>query len=143
LRQIALIRLFSFLRQRLNHQEEELGKLGHLEFKTIPNPSERDLCEYVGYVLSGQFPLKPRGLYLQHGAKRNVGIDAMNTAISASDPHLRRRARILDSDISYMDVGQGDPIVFLHGNPTWSYLWRNIIPHVSDLGRCQRRSAPL
>jgi pimeloyl-ACP methyl ester carboxylesterase len=30
----------------------------------------------------------------------------------------------------------GPPIVFLHGNPTWSYLWRNIIPHVSDLGRC-------
>ena len=28
------------------------------------------------------------------------------------------------------------PIVFLHGNPTWSYLWRNIIPHLSDLGRC-------
>ncbi len=51
LRQIALIRLFSFLRQRLNLQEEELGKLGHLEFKTIPNPSGRDLCEYVGYVL--------------------------------------------------------------------------------------------
>jgi haloalkane dehalogenase len=60
----------------------------------------------------------------------------MNTAISATDPHPRRRARVLDSDISYVDVGQGDPIVFLHGNPTWSYLWRNIIPHVSDLGRC-------
>jgi haloalkane dehalogenase len=60
----------------------------------------------------------------------------MNTAISATDPHLRRRVRVLDSEISYVDVGQGDPIVFLHGNPTWSYLWRNIIPHVSDLGRC-------
>lgn len=60
----------------------------------------------------------------------------MDTAISATDPHRRSRARVLDSDISYVDVGQGDPIVFLHGNPTWSYLWRNIIPHVSDLGRC-------
>ena len=30
----------------------------------------------------------------------------------------------------------GDPIVFQHGNPTSSYLWRNIIPHVADLGRC-------
>jgi haloalkane dehalogenase len=44
--------------------------------------------------------------------------------------------RVLDSDISYVDVGHSDPIVFLHGNPTSSYLWRNIIPHVSDLGRC-------
>src|SRR5262245_20172620 len=60
----------------------------------------------------------------------------MNNASSASDPHPRRRAHILDTDISYMDVGQGDPIVFLHGNPTSSYLWRNIIPHVADLGRC-------
>jgi len=60
----------------------------------------------------------------------------MNTFISAGDPHPRQRVRVLDSDISYVDVGQGDPIVFLHGNPTSSYLWRNIIPHVSDLGRC-------
>ena len=58
----------------------------------------------------------------------------MNTAISIVDRHLR--TRVLDSDISYVEVGQGDPIVFLHGNPTWSYLWRDIIPHASDLGRC-------
>lgn len=36
----------------------------------------------------------------------------------------------------YVDVGKGDPILFLHGNPTSSYLWRNIIPYVSDKGRC-------
>ena len=35
-----------------------------------------------------------------------------------------------------VDRGQGNPIVFLHGNPTSSYLWRNIIPHLEDLGRC-------
>jgi haloalkane dehalogenase len=58
------------------------------------------------------------------------------TAIGARDPHPRRRVRVLDTDMSYVDVGQGDPIVFLHGNPTSSYLWRNIIPHVADLGRC-------
>jgi haloalkane dehalogenase len=31
----------------------------------------------------------------------------------------------------YVDVGEGDPILFLHGNPASSYLWRNIIPHLS------------
>ena len=36
----------------------------------------------------------------------------------------------------YYEVGQGRPIVFLHGNPTSSYLWRKIIPHVQHLGRC-------
>jgi haloalkane dehalogenase len=38
--------------------------------------------------------------------------------------------------MSYVDVGEGRPIVFLHGNPTSSYLWRNVIPHVAALGRC-------
>jgi haloalkane dehalogenase len=38
--------------------------------------------------------------------------------------------------MSYIDTGKGDPIVFLHGNGTFSYLWRNVIPHVERLGRC-------
>lgn len=54
----------------------------------------------------------------------------------AQDPHSRRHVRVLDSEISYVDVGEGRPIVFLHGNPTSSYLWRNIIPFVSNEGRC-------
>lgn len=37
--------------------------------------------------------------------------------------------------MAYVDEGQGDPIVFLHGNPTSSYLWRNVMPHVADQGR--------
>ena len=57
-------------------------------------------------------------------------------AISAADPHERRRVKVLDSEMAYVDVGQGDPIVFLHGNPTSSYLWRNVIPHVAGHGRC-------
>lgn len=51
LRQIALMRLFNFLGQRLDLEGEKLGKLAHLEFKTIPNPSAQDLYEYLGYVL--------------------------------------------------------------------------------------------
>jgi haloalkane dehalogenase len=60
----------------------------------------------------------------------------MTTGISSADPHPRRRIAVLDSEMSFVDVGQGDPIVFLHGNPTWSYLWRNIIPYAAPLGRC-------
>ncbi len=56
------------------------------------------------------------------------------------DPHPRRRLRVLDAEMSYVDTGAGDPadnpIVFLHGNPTSSYLWRNIIPYLSQFGRC-------
>lgn len=58
------------------------------------------------------------------------------SVISASDPHPRRRVKVLDTEIEFVDTGRGDPIVFLHGNPTYSYQWRNIIPYVSKLGRC-------
>lgn len=37
--------------------------------------------------------------------------------------------------MAYAEIGEGDPIVFLHGNPTSSYLWRNIVPHAEELGR--------
>jgi haloalkane dehalogenase len=61
----------------------------------------------------------------------------MNKITFSAEDHLsRQRVPILDTEMSYVTVGQGDPIVFLHGNPTSSYLWRNVIPHVSDLGRC-------
>jgi haloalkane dehalogenase len=48
----------------------------------------------------------------------------------------RQRVKVLDSEMAYADTGQGDPVVFLHGNPTSSYLWRNVIPHVEPHGRC-------
>ena len=48
----------------------------------------------------------------------------------------KKFAQVLGSEMAYTEVGSGDPIVFLHGNPTSSYLWRNIIPHVRDRGRC-------
>jgi len=57
-------------------------------------------------------------------------------SISADDHLPRRRIPVLDTKMSHVTVGRGHPIVFLHGNPTSSYLWRNVIPHVSDLGWC-------
>lgn len=48
----------------------------------------------------------------------------------------KRKARVRGLEMAYYEVGSGDPIVFLHGNPTSSYLWRNVIPHVERLGRC-------
>lgn len=46
------------------------------------------------------------------------------------------RAEVLGIPMAYVEAGEGDPVVFLHGNPTSSYLWRNVIPHVAGLGRC-------
>ena len=56
--------------------------------------------------------------------------------MTAADPHPRRTVEVLDSRMTYVDTGEGDPIVFLHGNPTSSYLWRNVIPHLSGQARC-------
>ena len=56
--------------------------------------------------------------------------------ISDEERYPKKKANVLGYNMSYVDEGSGDPIVLLHGNPTSSYLWRNIIPHLSDLGRC-------
>jgi haloalkane dehalogenase len=42
---------------------------------------------------------------------------------------------VKDSRMAYVDEGAGDAIVFAHGNPTSSYLWRNVMPHLEGLGR--------
>ena len=56
--------------------------------------------------------------------------------ISAAFPYQKRRRRVLSREMAYVEVGEGDPIVLLHGNPTSSYLWRNVLPHLQPLGRC-------
>jgi pimeloyl-ACP methyl ester carboxylesterase len=55
--------------------------------------------------------------------------------ISAAFPYQKKRKSILGLEMAYVDEGQGDPMVFLHGNPTSSYAWRNILPDVQDFGR--------
>ena len=56
--------------------------------------------------------------------------------ISSQDNYPRKRVAVLDTEIAYVDTGEGDPVVFLHGNPTSSYLWRNVIPKVEGGARC-------
>jgi haloalkane dehalogenase len=55
--------------------------------------------------------------------------------ISAAFPFESHYVEVAGSKMHYVDEGEGDPILFLHGNPTSSYLWRNIIPHVTPVGR--------
>ena len=60
----------------------------------------------------------------------------MTTNISADFPFESKFLEVKGSKMHYIDIGQGDPILFLHGQPTSSYLWRNIIPHLQSSGRC-------
>jgi haloalkane dehalogenase len=53
-----------------------------------------------------------------------------------ADPRYdRKHVTVKDLDMAYVEEGEGDPIVFLHGNPTSSYLWRNVMPHLEGKGR--------
>ena len=56
--------------------------------------------------------------------------------ISAAFPYKKQRRRVLGHEMAYVEVGKGDPVVLLHGNPTSSYLWRNVLPYLQPLGRC-------
>jgi len=56
--------------------------------------------------------------------------------ISAEEKYQKKFVTVSGKQMAYVEEGTGDPIVLLHGNPTSSYLWRNIIPYLSGLGRC-------
>ena len=58
------------------------------------------------------------------------------TEISTENALFRRYVTVDGVPMAYVDIGDGDLIVFLHGNPTPSYLWRNIIPHALPFGCC-------
>jgi len=55
--------------------------------------------------------------------------------ISAVEPE-KKFIKVRGKRMAYVEMGSGDPIVFQHGNPTSSYLWRNIMPQLAALGRC-------
>ena len=50
-------------------------------------------------------------------------------------PYTKKFAEVKGKQIAYIDEGKGDPIVLIHGNPTSSFLWRNVIPELTDYGR--------
>ncbi|RDI46069.1 haloalkane dehalogenase [Aquicella lusitana] len=56
--------------------------------------------------------------------------------ISEKLPYPSKYVEVYGSRMHYIEAGSGNPILFLHGIPTSCYLWRNIIPHLSSLGRC-------
>ena len=48
----------------------------------------------------------------------------------------KKYIEVLGKKMAYCEIGEGDPIIFQHGNPTSSYLWRNVMPHLKNKGRC-------
>jgi haloalkane dehalogenase len=56
--------------------------------------------------------------------------------MKSNSEQSKSHVHVLGKRMAYVEMGEGDPIVFLHGNPTSSYLWRNIMPHLRQHGRC-------
>lgn len=59
--------------------------------------------------------------------------------ISAAFPYEKKKVQVFGNQMAYVDVGTSSSqsaVVFLHGNPTSSYLWRNVFPHVAKKSRC-------
>lgn len=69
------------------------------------------------------------------GPAQDRAVAPAGPAISAEFPYQHKYVEVLGSKIAYVDMGEGDPILFIHGNPTSSYLWRNIMPYAEPYGR--------
>jgi haloalkane dehalogenase len=83
--------------------------------------------------------LSRRGVIASSAAAAAIALTSKAEAVPApaTDWSKRKKFKQVDGiNMAYYEVGAGDPIVFLHGNPTSSYLWRKVIPHVQHLGRC-------
>ena len=78
-------------------------------------------------------PIAPRLASNIAWAETNSPCDSPE--IAADFPYESQYIEVLGSKMHYIDVGEGDPILFIHGNASWSYLWRNIIPFVIPQGR--------
>src|SRR5215472_7908422 len=68
-------------------------------------------------------------------ARRSEGL--VMAALHRTEPHSKQFVAVNGKRIAYVDLGGGEPVfLFLHGNPTSSYLWRNVMPQVAGIGRC-------
>jgi haloalkane dehalogenase len=74
-------------------------------------------------------------LSLGAGASHAAAQAASQADVSAAFPYESRYVEVLGSRMHYVDEGAGEPILFIHGNPTSSYLWRNVIPYVTERSR--------
>jgi haloalkane dehalogenase len=91
----------------------------------------------LSMLIAGSFMSAARPIYaetMQLKIEQSERLIEMNTNTEALR-YTKQYRTILGKKMAYIDEGKGDPIVFLHGNPTSMYLWRNIIPHLEGRGR--------
>jgi haloalkane dehalogenase len=85
--------------------------------------------------VSGSVSTQPAARAKTNGTSNPAAIPHEDN-ISADYPFQPHYVEVFGSKMHYIEEGKGQPIVFIHGNPTWSYLWRNVLPHLVPYGRC-------
>lgn len=100
--------------------------------RTTPiRPSRRDILRST--ALAGAALLLTTTALPQPAAAQTL--TPPETDVSAEMPYAKKTIDVLGHEMAYVDEGDGPVVLFLHGNPTSSYLWRNVIPHVLDRHR--------
>ena len=79
--------------------------------------------------------MQRRSFLLSSAAVATAGSFPSLSFAGSDAPLPKKRKTVLGHQMAYTDIGEGRPVVFLHGNPASSYLWRNIIPYVSETHR--------
>lgn len=88
-------------------------------------------------ILAPAFVHAQQGSQLLIKSKNELTMNASQQSLHQTVSPLTKKFQIINGiKMAYVDTGKGDPIIFLHGNPASSYIWRNVIPYVRDLGRC-------
>jgi haloalkane dehalogenase len=97
----------------------------------------------ISWSIAGLLTLAPALVNSQQSlqvfikSKNEITMNALEQPLNETVSPLPKKFQIINGlKMAYVDAGEGDPIIFLHGNPASSYIWRNIIPHVRHLGRC-------
>ncbi len=115
------------------HQRRGLARhvlTSGVEMLAVAGAERIKICHELG---------QPAGaLYRDVGfrAVRETRFHTVATPDRSVMPYTKRRVELDELTMAAVDHGDGPAIVFLHGNPTSSYLWRNVVPHVEHLGRC-------
>jgi haloalkane dehalogenase len=121
----------ALLRMKVERGPEPLQRFMAIIFATVLSPTQ----PAVGTRTLPHTPRRQASHDTSTGENDKMTETNFQPAGLANDLQPRKRADVLGISMSYVDTGSGDPVVFLHGNPTSSYLWRNVIPHVSDIRR--------
>lgn len=114
------------------------GEMKQLPVDTYVPIISGPIQDYVRQWLSGQLvalPCEVKDVFAD-AAWNGVRGERRHTMAIATDEHPKQKVEVLGKQMAYVEMGEGRPVVFLHGNPTSSYLWRNVMPHVRHLGRC-------